>query len=394
MEAEDLERNPFFVALRTTYQALYERACRSGEETVILIPAASSLDDPQSIPLHLIEAHILRASHSTGQGIFVNLSGQGVEIKDGSVSTSQGFEEHRMCTVIQQESMYEWDNTFRVLIIDIPIIGKYKNTARRARRDSFDAVEEWINTAPEIENDLFEVVNHFRQSYVQVPGFEYETGKRIERMCEMAAKKLRQFHNIQDPYQEGLLRYTVSKTMYAALHSFLFPHLVYALQVHEERLSTKMGEFSIDGLVDTLLKKDIWITSEDDIKSHIIGLEEVITPHEKLDKIVSLFNLIHRMEVTGDDVLILFALGIRTSGVRNILAHVAHMDLFLKASKKTIKKFHETDYAFTSFQSAVSYLLSSRNSVVAISASSQHLLPPQDEKQSDGSEGGLPRLRS
>jgi len=288
--------------------------------------------------------------------------------------------------------MYEWDNTFKVLIIDIPLAGTFKNTSRVARRDSFDAVQEWINTAPQIENDLFEVVNHFRQSYVQVPGFEYETGKRIERMCESAAKKLRMFHNIQDPYQEGLLRYTVSKTMYAALHSFLFPHLVNSLQVHEDRLNKKLDDFSVDGLVATLLKKDLWVTFKDDIKNHVFGLEEVITPHEKLDKIVSLFNLIHRMEVTGDDILILFALGIRACRLRNILAHVAHMDLFLKASRKTIKKYHETDYAFTSFQSAVSYLLTSRTSQGPTSTSSQHMLP-QEERLSDDSDD-LPRVRS
>jgi len=390
MEAEDLDTNPFFTLLRTTYREMYERVCRSPEETIILVPTTPSLDDTRNITQAHIEAHVLKAS--VVSGIFLNQVGQSVEIKDGMVQTDQGFTEARNCSVIQQESMYEWDNNFKILIIDIPLVGTYKNTTRNARRESFNAVETWINTAPQIESEIYVVIDHFRRTYVQVPGFEYETGKRIEKMCENASNALRNFHRITDPYQQSLLHYTVGRSIYAALHSFIFPHLTTALKEHEDRLSKKIDEFTVESLIDSLLKKDLWIAFKDDIKAHIKSLEELITPQEKLEKIVSLFDVIHKREVTGDDVIVLYTLGIRTGTVNNILAHVAHMDLFLQAAPKTMKKYHETQYAFSSFTAAVSYLLNSRSSTqqaVSMKSGNNGIMLPDDDFES---EDELPRL--
>eukprot|EP00397_Hematodinium_sp_SG-2012_P043998 GEMP01049035.1.p1 GENE.GEMP01049035.1~~GEMP01049035.1.p1 ORF type:complete len:420 (+),score=73.14 GEMP01049035.1:48-1307(+) len=359
---ENLEQNPFIVTLRNAYPRIYEHACEKGERTVIVVPMKDCLLDSPTISQRFVETHILETAYIPGN--YLNLLGQGVEIKDDCLLTSYGFKEQRVSKVVQQEFFSDYGQSgIKILVVDVPLAGQYRSQAKLQRRVSFDAVQEWINTAPQIENDLFENVNLFRRTYIQIPGFEIETGKRIETMCADATKKLQVFHDIRDPYQQSLLHYTVSKTIYAGLHSFIFPYLISTRELHQKKLNQGLDDTNMEDLVEALLpgKKELWALFRDDMRSHITALEATISPHEKLDRITSMLVLIQRMparqtprlEVTAEDVIGLFALGISEVCLPDLLAHVAHMDLYLNSITQTTKKFQETSYAFSCFQTAV-----------------------------------------
>ncbi|CAK0828136.1 unnamed protein product, partial [Prorocentrum cordatum] len=83
-----------------------------------------------------MEAHLLK--RACVPGLYMNLLGQGVEIRDSSVSTHLCWAESRVCEVLQSESMYESDycSTFRVFVIDKPLLGKYKTLTSAVGRSS------------------------------------------------------------------------------------------------------------------------------------------------------------------------------------------------------------------------------------------------------------------
>ncbi|CAK0828137.1 unnamed protein product, partial [Prorocentrum cordatum] len=82
-----------------------------------------------------MEAHLLK--RACVPGLYMNLLGQGVEIRDSSVSTHLCWAESRVCEVLQSESMYESDycSTFRVFVIDKPLLGKYKTCCGEEEED-------------------------------------------------------------------------------------------------------------------------------------------------------------------------------------------------------------------------------------------------------------------
>ena len=110
---EDLSQNRFLQVLRASFEGMYRQAAKGGEKTVVLVPCADCLE-AEHFGQNFAETHLLQAT--CVPGCYTNLLGQGVEIKDSSVSTRLGFSEQRVCEVLQSESMYDVGNTFRVLV--------------------------------------------------------------------------------------------------------------------------------------------------------------------------------------------------------------------------------------------------------------------------------------
>eukprot|EP00913_Durusdinium_trenchii_P007823 g7342.t1 len=74
------------------------------DRTVILVPCAECLE-AEHFGQSFLETHLLQASAMPN--CYMNLLGQGVEIKESSVTTQLGFQEHRICEVLQNDSMYD-----------------------------------------------------------------------------------------------------------------------------------------------------------------------------------------------------------------------------------------------------------------------------------------------
>merc|ERR1740130_1206709 len=104
--------------------------------------------------------------------------------------------------------------------------------------------QDWLNSAPAIQGDFFDQVDRFRKTFVQVPGCEQSTAERIREIVGDAKKRLMRHHKISQANQLRQLDYQVSRSAYAALYSFVFPHLQRILASAEDRLRKAIRSFN------------------------------------------------------------------------------------------------------------------------------------------------------
>lgn len=395
-------QNPFLRAMQDVYSHIYDCAAERGEATTLLVPCAECLES-KTFGQIFVETHVLQAAAIPG--IYMNMCGQGVEIKDTSVSTHLGFSDKRTCEVLQTESMYERGNNFNVLIIDKPLIGdKYRpvqGAVDRGSKSAADAIAgamggsprgmglpsvgeemgpaEWLSSASSIDTAHFDEVDRFRKTFVQVPGCEASTAERIREIVANTVQKLIRHHKLAQPTQQRQLKHHVSRATYAALHSWLFPHLVKILAVSEDRLDKGIQSYvSVAELVDAIPGAQGRGLGQVDLKSCSDQLEEVdhkISPHEKIACINEAYSFLQQcvaegakaretarqpgstaIEITGDDVISLFILAIYRSSLHQRLAHVAHVEMNLQGAD-------EAGYAVSALQAALHFFLEDRRAV-------------------------------
>lgn len=307
----------------------------------------------------------------------MNLLGQGVEINEDCVQTAFGFQEQRICTVIQRESMYDFGNSFTVLVLDKPLIGKWRIRQSGMNRAGLKMNQpcDWLNTAPNIDAELWSEVHAFRKTFVRVRGCEQQMAERMHSICSETALKLIQHHQVKKEAQQREIASAVSRAVYCVLHSFIFPHLVKELTSFEAKLVSVIRSFAspaevleeIPGASNKGLSKvDVSRSSV-----RLANLDTLIAPHEKVGCVVETYNLLQAcvaeemqkarrkdaVEITGDDVLSLFIEAIVGSGLQYFLPHAAHMDMYLHGSAGLSPVHDEAGYAVSAFQAALSFLL-------------------------------------
>eukprot|EP00440_Ansanella_granifera_P061217 gb/GFBE01066361.1/.p1 GENE.gb/GFBE01066361.1/~~gb/GFBE01066361.1/.p1 ORF type:complete len:461 (+),score=93.76 gb/GFBE01066361.1/:1-1383(+) len=389
---EDLMQNPFLQVLRASFEGIYRQAAERGERTALLVPCAECLEG-ESFGQVFAETHLLQAT--CVPGCYMNLLGQGVEIKDTSVSTHLGFQEHRVCEVLQSESMYDLGNTFKVLVVDKPLIGRHKTLpsatdrapAAKASASSATAeptADDWLNTTPSIQGDFFDQVDRFRKTFVQVLGCEHSTAERIREIADETAQRLSRHHKLTLPTQLRQLDFTVSRQAYAALHSFVFPHLVRILETQEVRLQQAIRSYeSVAELLQAIPGADgrgLGLVDVRECSKELELMDRKITPHEKIACIDKAHSLLQQcvaegaksgqsgggpVEITGDDVLSLFILAVHGSQVKHNLAHIAHVEMYLqgaagRSGSSEAARFEEAGYAVSALQAGLQFFLEER----------------------------------
>lgn len=402
--------NAFLEVLRASFEGIYRRAAERGERTALLVPCSECLEG-ESFGQVFAETHVLQAS--LVPGCYMNLLGQGVEVTDTTVSTHLGFQESRICEILQSDSMYDFGHTFRVFVIDKPLVGRFRSLTGAIDRGSTKAAEskskvpgpgrpvttstentgsDWLNGAPAIQDDFFDQVDRFRKTFVQVPGCEQSTAERIREIVGDACKRLIRHHKLNQPSQLRHLDYQVSRQAYAALHSFVFPHLQRILSSPEERLEEAIRSYgSVAELVEAIPGAAVRGLGRVDVREcskQLALLDHRITPHEKVQCIEEAHSLLQRcvaegareaalptsplgspgrprVEITGDDVLSLFILAVHGSQLHSRLAHVAHVEMYLqgaagRSGSSEAARFEEAGYAVSALQAGLQFFLEER----------------------------------
>eukprot|EP00928_Gymnodinium_smaydae_P054416 TRINITY_DN38191_c0_g1_i1.p1 TRINITY_DN38191_c0_g1~~TRINITY_DN38191_c0_g1_i1.p1 ORF type:complete len:482 (+),score=116.55 TRINITY_DN38191_c0_g1_i1:70-1446(+) len=416
---EDLQQNPFLRVLRSSFEGLYQHAAERGDATTVLVPCAECLDG-DCFNQVFMETHVLQAA--TTPGCFMNMLGQGVDVQETSVSTDLGFSEHRCCEILQTESMYDFSNTFCVLVLDKPLVGRYKSASSRpgaggggnqdggggrsassAATGSGPAIP-WLNQAPNIEDEFYDQLLHFRKTFVQVPGCENSTAERIREIVADTAKKLTKYHDLHQPTQQRQLDYQVSRNAYALLHSFVFPHLQRILAPAERRLDRAIRGFeSAEDLlayVPGAAGRGLGRVDVGRCAAHLAAMDKEITPHEKIACINEAHASLQKciadgarasaaaaaanaaagglggsaragepaaVEITGDDVLALFIMALRESSTKDRLAQVAYVEMYLqgaagRSGSSEAARFEEAGYAVSALQAALQFFLDEHRS--------------------------------
>jgi len=390
-------RNPFLRVLRASFDGLYRRAAERGERTVVLVPCSECLEKNEVFSQVFMETHITQSTHVPG--CFMNLLGQGLEIGDSSVSTHLGFAEHRVCEVLQRESIHESScgGCVRVLVLDKPLIGRFKAISGQVAPSSPDKARpvivpgdsptDWINSATHIHDAFCDQLNHFRKTFVQVPGCESSTAERIREITEAIRKRLIKHHSLTELSQQRQLDYQVSREAYALLHTFVFPHLQRMLASHESRLEKAIMSYaSLNDLVMDIpgvAGRGLALIDLRSCSEQLELLDDKISPHEKISCINEAHSMLQRcveegvrggskaagggvVEITGDDVLSLFIMALRGAGsLKHRLAHVAHVEMYLqgaagRSGSNEAARFEEAGYAVAALQAALQFFLEER----------------------------------
>ena len=130
MADEDLDDNPFLLALRMRAPDLYQRAA----DEALLICCPKTVDERLSLNRTCFETHILRASPFFA-GVYECLnSDKTVELEDSVLETQRGFREHRKVRVLHEDLHYNSDfKPFRVLCISQALEGGGRIVEKRRR---------------------------------------------------------------------------------------------------------------------------------------------------------------------------------------------------------------------------------------------------------------------
>lgn len=387
---EDLMQNPFMQVLRASFEGIYRQAAERGERTALLVPCAECLEE-KSFGQVFAETHLLQAT--CVPGCYMNLLGQGVEIKDTSVSTHLGFREHRTCEVLQSEFVREYDmDPFRVLVIDRPLIGRYTlpgspaadraqaKTSTQAAPGPMADTDDLLDKTPGIRDDFFDQVHRFRKTFVQVAGCESSTAERIREIAAETVQRLSKHHKLSLPSQIRQVDFNVSRQAYAVLNAWVFPHLSQILSEHETRLQDAIQSYSSsDELLNDMPEATLRGLGRVDIREcskELELMEKAITPHEKVACIDKAHSLLQQkvaegakitqaagdspVEITGDDVLSLFIMAVHGSQVKQFLAHIAHVEMYLEgAAGRSGSSVDEAGYAVCALQAALEFFLRS-----------------------------------
>lgn len=391
---EELLENSFMKMLRKSFENLYRLAADPNEETLLLVPCSECLQE--ELTQVFMETHIVRAA--CVPGCYTNFRGQGVDVKDSSVATQLGFSDQRTCEVLESKSLYDSDYScsFRVLVLDRPLTGRYRPIPGVADRgqptpaagtlgvaavtggpnDSADP-SDWLSKAPAIEDYFTDQLDHFRKTFVQVPGCEQSTAERIRELVFDCTKQLRKHHGLGPKQfeQHRQLDYHISRNAYACLHSFIFPHLMRILARDDHRLESAISSYKESDLLDSMPSVAGQSLALIDMRGCVEKLELLdhkITPHDKIECIYDGYSALQRcvaegslqtqrpQQITGDDIESLFILAVHRSTFQHRLAHVAHVEMYHQGSDNGNNNYNEAWYAVTVLQSALQFFLEDR----------------------------------
>jgi len=387
---ENFATNPLMVVLRTNYERLYRSIFDN--ESCLVVPTAASLTGVQ-ISQVFLEAHIIHATHLRKH--YLNLIGQGVDIREGCVYTSFGCREHRVCNILQRESFFEFSKSIQVIVIDRPLQGPYEESELTSRLLgklhltvdlSSDGVKRlmngWLKVAPAVEGEINRTLEQFKRTYVLVPGLEHDAAYRIGEICSSLVNKLAKYQHLTRDHirEQQLLQSVCERYIYSLLHPFIWVHLVSSLKSRDVTLrdrfySPASGRFLIRDTVRSLVPNDIKGVNLDSPAEKIKELQRLLTPMEKLECLHETANLINgsvndyflnqgnragyskkQFEVGADEFLPLLLLTVALSRLPHPAAHAAHIDMYL-AHKPVESRIQQSSYVFSSYHAALCSVL-------------------------------------
>eukprot|EP00658_Telonema_sp_P-2_P045381 TRINITY_DN3332_c0_g1_i3.p1 TRINITY_DN3332_c0_g1~~TRINITY_DN3332_c0_g1_i3.p1 ORF type:complete len:274 (-),score=60.61 TRINITY_DN3332_c0_g1_i3:1107-1928(-) len=194
---DDIDVNPFFAALKTTFIQVYNDA--ADNQRTICVPHARSFDS-SSLDKWFIESHILTSSpYFAGQ--YLTPNGKCCEMEDGesNLVAGEGFGDvGRSCRILTENVFYNREyKAYRVLILDSALEGPQRRVKLSEENDmaaaivppaerSFQRLLQFLVSFPGIESALQRIdvsVRNFNRTYEIVEGWENDVGRHCGEMC-------------------------------------------------------------------------------------------------------------------------------------------------------------------------------------------------------------------
>ena len=370
---EDLAINPFYSALFTQQADLFRNAAERLEKGLLLVPCASSLTE-RKWEKFFFESHLMEPAYIPGT--FCNWRGQAVEVKADRVITSLGFKEQRVCTVLQQDSVFEFGRSIKILVIDRPLIGNFAPPAdpserQRASLHAGGGPCEWLAAAPLVESDFFDSLSKFRKTFLLVEGFENAFAQRITELSQTASLALIKYSkNLES--QRSQIENDVERAAYATLHAWIFPHIMSTSRLRDEEVKAKISMLPADDVLLALMQapneliagtKRLVAFCESRLIGSLKAVDTIISPHQKLSAFARVLEMLSQgiseackgVQVSGEHLVPAFAILIRHANLNVFYAHIVHVEMLLGVHANSLA-LGQGAYALSTFQSAIEFL--------------------------------------
>ena len=368
--SEDIFSNPFYEILRSNYSQLLT------DSSIVVVPSTETL---ASVPKSIISTRKFAESHVLVSAFVPNLfcavRGNPVEQRgDRLVSTIGAENDKAVATILHSENMYDVGNSFKVLVVDRPLIpGDFSqgiSTQSVNRSPKNDTVtsgggpSEYLSAVPLVEQDFFEKLVRIRKTYLLVPGYEGHLAQKIKDMSTITSNQLSRYLQPSPPLE--VIQADVERAAYATLHTWIYQHILEvtgeSLRIKEnvsEKSSEKIGNILRELHVPVSLLSVV-PTLEEEIVPQFSRLAFAVTPQQKINYLQRIFDkiesiiLLNNKSFGADELLAVLTVSVVLAGYTRGQADVAYMETFLGVHEDLGAQ--KPAFLVTTFNSCIQFL--------------------------------------
>ena len=373
---EDVSSNPFYEFIRVEYEALLAKAVGHDPQGLIVVPSQTALAailKPVYTSKKFVESHILLSAHIPG--LFSSVRGNPVEYRsDRLIVSSAGTK--NVSPVISSEGMYDLGNSFKVLVVDKPLLpglvlepsGEDSKTPSSPRTGG--GPSEYLAAVPIVEQDYVEKISKLRRTYLLVTGFESHLAVRIRDLSTLAASQAVRYLPAPSP-GVATVQQDVERATYATLHAWIFPHIISTTE-ERKNYKTNILKSSLDELLreaqspDAIVKNLSIIQSavQESILPIFQRINNSVTPQQKInaliscqEKICEISKLKLGINAPGAEEMIAFLIIATVVGrYEQAPADLAYVNMFLSAHEEL--RNSKAGFAVTTLSTCVDFLSS------------------------------------
>ncbi|KAI8491724.1 hypothetical protein Bbelb_305290 [Branchiostoma belcheri] len=201
-DGDDLDFNPFFQALQTTFKQQYSIARHKCH--LVCIPATDTLQG-RTINQRFVETHILRTSPFF-QGQYISTDKDGsktIAVEEGNIVTLEGFQDEAEVRILSEELAYNEDyKPYKILVIERPLDGTVQASASRprsqsmlgdAQRITYQENHQYLFSFPECKKALVRLdrnITEFTNNYMIVTGYLDHAVQKLQGICQQATEDI------------------------------------------------------------------------------------------------------------------------------------------------------------------------------------------------------------
>lgn len=383
VEQDDLEFNPFYLALQNQFCAKFAYA--QDHCYLVCIPQTASMVGV-TITAKFVETHILKPS-PLFQDNYIStdrLGSKTVEVEGNEIHLLEGFENESNVKIVSEELCYNKKyKPYKMLIIERPLEGEVKGRRGSAGlsdeflkpRTTFVENVKFLNLFPECRFQLLNLdksIQQFNHNYLMVKGYLSAAAQKLKKIWQDNLEAIIAANNYvklqADSRLEEVIAIATESYLIGGVHTKVFKAVCEECQSQDAVLTTKSEQ--LQGITG----KQLGVNSQLDCPLptsvvELARLDGIICPHEKiiclkttLDNITEEVTLHTRDNLapgdsppclTSDDLIPLLVLVISQAKCHHLAANLMYLESFRWASSKN----DNLGYSLVTFKAAIEYML-------------------------------------
>ncbi|XP_065830952.1 ankyrin repeat domain-containing protein 27-like isoform X2 [Oscarella lobularis] len=381
---DDIEYNPFFKALQTTFEAIYIKA--QADCCTICIPQTSSLPRSRNFDSKFVELHVLRPSPYFKGRYVTKRKGKDVEfeIEDGRIHAISGFSGSFKSAILSEELGYNKSyEQFKILLIDRTLDPDLQSCNhadegsptvwKLEQPKSAECIQLLKSHASlqKVVHNLWKMITTFNRSYVIVEGYLDQAASKLESFCLQAVQEaraaLQSNHSTIDKRGETMIQVAIESLLMGGVHDKMFHFVKNAHRKLDEDLLARCRRFH------GITAKDLSVAEHlcRPTPEAVVELASLDGHTNPLDKVICMkqcLELISEAAKTGADVL-LGSEGIPSLASDDLIPLLVVVIIqakcnYLPSNLYYVENFHwstsskaDLGYTLVTFQAAVQFIL-------------------------------------